>query len=192
MSTTPQTLTLAGEDYVVIRRDEYELLRAAADEDATDAAIIQHVLDDPDQTWAPADLVRRIAEGEHPVRVWRTHRGMTARALAAAAGIPSSYLSAIERGVKPGSVKALKSLATALTWRWMTSRDSRDFWSGSGPPRCPALGVGRPPRPALRRHMPSSRMNASRFRRERHFTELPLDGRSLDDRCDIGQAHASA
>ena len=77
-------------------------------------AAIRRVLDDPDETWAPAELVRRIVEGEHPVRVWRTHRGMTARSLAAAAGIPSSYLSAIERGVKPGSVKALKSLATAL------------------------------------------------------------------------------
>ncbi len=114
MSTAPPTLTLAGEDYVVIRRAEYERLRAAADEEATDVAIIERVLDDPDQTWAPADLIRRIADGEHPVRVWRSHRGMTARALAAAAGIPSSYLSAIERGVKPGSVKALNSLATAL------------------------------------------------------------------------------
>ncbi|MXY24049.1 MAG: helix-turn-helix transcriptional regulator [Acidobacteria bacterium] len=114
MSPTPQTLTLAGEDYVVIRREEYEQLRAAADEDAADLAVIRRVLDDPDQIWAPADLVRRIAEGEHPVRAWRTHRSMTARALAAKAGIPSSYLSAIERGAKPGSVKALKSLATAL------------------------------------------------------------------------------
>ena len=113
MTTTPQTLTFAGEDYVVIRRDEYERLRAAA-EDAADIADIQRVLDDSDQTWAPADLVRRIADGEHPLRVWRTHRGMTARALATAAGIPSSYVSAIERGVKPGSVKALKSLAAAL------------------------------------------------------------------------------
>ena len=114
MTTTPQTLTLAGEDYVVIPRDEYERLRAAIDEDAADIAAIQRVLDDSDQTWAPADLVRRIAAGEHPLRVWRTRRGMTARALAAAAGIPSSYVSAIERRVKPGSVKALKSLATAL------------------------------------------------------------------------------
>ena len=114
MTTTPQTLTLAGEDYVVIPRDEYDRLRAAADEDAADVAAIRRVLDDPDETWAPAELVRRIVEGEHPVRVWRTHRGMTARSLAAAAGIPSSYLSAIERGVKPGSVNALKSLATAL------------------------------------------------------------------------------
>lgn len=114
MTITPQALTLAGEDYVVIRRDEYEALRAAVDDDALDAAIIQRVLNDPDQRWAPADVVRRIADGEHPVRVWRTHRGMTARALAAAAGVPSSYLSAIERGKKPGSVKALTQLATAL------------------------------------------------------------------------------
>ena len=114
MTTTPQTLTLAGENYVVIRRDEYERLRPAADEDAADVDAIRGVLDAPDETWAPADLVRRISEGEHPVRVWRTHRGMTARALADAAGIPSSYLSAIERGVKPGSVKALNSLAVAL------------------------------------------------------------------------------
>ena len=114
MTITPQALTLAGEDYVVIRRDEYEALRAAVDDDAMDAAIIQRVLNDPDQRWAPADVVRRIADGEHPVRVWRTHRGMTARALAAAAGVPSSYLSAIERGKKPGSVKALTRLATAL------------------------------------------------------------------------------
>ena len=114
MTTTGQTVTLAGEDYVIVRREEYDALRAAVDDDAMDAAIIQRVLADPDQTWASADLVRRIAGGEHPVRVWRTHRGMTARALAAAAGLPGSYLSAIEQGKKPGSVKALTHLATAL------------------------------------------------------------------------------
>ena len=43
MTTTPQTLTLAGEDYVVIPRDEYERLRAAADEDAADVAAIRRV-----------------------------------------------------------------------------------------------------------------------------------------------------
>ena len=42
---------------------------------------------------------------------------MTARALAAVAAIPSPYLSTIERKVKPRSVKALKSLATALDGR---------------------------------------------------------------------------
>ena len=69
MTTTPQTLTLAGEDYVVIPRDEYERLRAAADEDAAAVAAIPRVLDDPDETWVPAELVRRIVEGEHPARL---------------------------------------------------------------------------------------------------------------------------
>ena len=114
MTTTPQTLTLAGEDYVVIPRDEYERLRAAADDHAADVAAIRRVLDDPDDTCAPAELLRRIVEGEHPVRVWRPHRSMSARSLAVAAAIPSSCLSATERRVKPGSLKALKSLATAL------------------------------------------------------------------------------
>ena len=41
MTTTPQPLTLAGEDYVVIPRNEYERLRAAADDDAADVAGIK-------------------------------------------------------------------------------------------------------------------------------------------------------
>ena len=54
MTTTPQTLSLAGEDYVLIPRGEYERLRAAPDEDAADVGVIRRVLDDPDETWAPA------------------------------------------------------------------------------------------------------------------------------------------
>ena len=68
MTTTPQTLTLAGEDHVVIPRDEYERLRAAADEDAADVAALQRVLNDPDEICAPPEFVRHIVEGEHPVR----------------------------------------------------------------------------------------------------------------------------
>jgi DNA-binding XRE family transcriptional regulator len=89
-------------------------LRKVVDEDAMDAAIMRRVMEDPRQEWAPADLVRRIAAGEHPVRVWRGHRGMTASTLAAAAGIAGSYLSAIETGKKPGSINAMKRIARAL------------------------------------------------------------------------------
>lgn len=56
----------------------------------------------------------RLIDGEHPVRVWREHRRMRAKDLAAASGIASSYLSAIETGKKPGSVSALKRIAAAL------------------------------------------------------------------------------
>ena len=52
--------------------------------------------------------------GEHPVRVWRDYRGMKSGELAVAAGLAASYLSSIENGKKPGSVKAMKRIAAAL------------------------------------------------------------------------------
>ena len=114
MNNAPQTVTLAGEEYAVVPRAEYEALRTAVDEDAMDAAIIQRVLEDPDQELVPFDLVKRIADGEHPVRVWREYRGMKAGELAATASVAASYLSNIENGKKPGSVKALKRIAGTL------------------------------------------------------------------------------
>jgi len=62
----------------------------------------------------PMASYRRIRGGEHPVRVWREHRGLGLNALARASGVNASYLSEIENGAKPGSVAALKKLAAAL------------------------------------------------------------------------------
>jgi len=52
--------------------------------------------------------------GAVPVRVWREHRGLSARALAGRAGISAAYLSQIETGRKPGSFDAMARLARAL------------------------------------------------------------------------------
>ena len=60
------------------------------------------------------ELVDRLLAGENPVRAWREYRGLTGVELAAAAGVAASYLSAIENRKKPGSINALKRLATAL------------------------------------------------------------------------------
>ncbi len=111
---THPIITLGGEEYFVVPRAEYEALRNAVDEDAMDSATIQRVLDDPDQELVPFELVKRIASREHPVRVWRDYRDMKAGELATAAGIAASYLSDIENGKKPGSVKAMKRIAAAL------------------------------------------------------------------------------
>jgi len=62
----------------------------------------------------PMALYRRIRSGEHPVRVWREHRGLGLNALARVSGVNASYLSEIENGAKPGSAAALKKLAAAL------------------------------------------------------------------------------
>jgi hypothetical protein len=62
----------------------------------------------------PAGIVRRLCAGESPVRVFRQHRGLRAVDLARRAGIGASYLSEIEAGRKPGSIRALRGLAEAL------------------------------------------------------------------------------
>ena len=95
-------------------RAEYDMLRSAAGEDALDAAILRRALEDPGEEIVPFELAERIADGAHPVRAWRDHRGMKAGELAAAAGVAASCLSDIENGKKPGSVKALKRIARAL------------------------------------------------------------------------------
>ena len=64
--------------------------------------------------YLPVELVKRMIAGESPIRIWREHRGMTAKALAEASGVSAAYLSQIETGGKPGSVKALAALAKAL------------------------------------------------------------------------------
>jgi DNA-binding XRE family transcriptional regulator len=75
-------------DLVLLPRADYEALRAGV---------------------APASTPRPA-----PLRAWRRARGLGVRALAAAAGIDPGYLSQIETGRKPGSVKALRALALAL------------------------------------------------------------------------------
>ena len=64
--------------------------------------------------YVPIELSKRLMAGEVPVRVWREHRGLSARALAARAGISAAYLSQIETGKKPGSFDAMAKLARAL------------------------------------------------------------------------------
>lgn len=110
-----QILTFNDKDYAVVSRAEYEALRLAVDEDEMDIAIARRVLEDVEEELVPFELAERIADGVHPVRVWREYRGMTASSLANESGIAQSYLSDIESGKKPGSVKALKRIATALS-----------------------------------------------------------------------------
>jgi DNA-binding Xre family transcriptional regulator len=108
-------------DTVTLTRAEYEALLARI-EDAEDNSLLDNVearerelgKEKARADYLPGELVRRLIDGEHPVRVWRAHRGLTREALAAAAGIAPSYLSEIETRHKPGSFSALAKLAAAL------------------------------------------------------------------------------
>ncbi len=68
----------------------------------------------PTKDALPVELMERLLVGESPIRIWREHRGISARKLAVRAKVDVSYLSQIETGKKPGSAKALASLARAL------------------------------------------------------------------------------
>ena len=64
--------------------------------------------------YLPVEAVDRILDGEHPLRVWREHRGMTLRGLAAAADVAFNHISEIEGGREPGSAEALRRIAAVL------------------------------------------------------------------------------
>ena len=108
-------------DTVTLRRADYEALLEAAEDVADRAALaaFERRVASEGLAAVRADSLTleeasRLVEGESPVRVWREHRGMTARALAAAAEVNAAYLSEIESGKKPGSAAALVRLAKAL------------------------------------------------------------------------------
>jgi DNA-binding XRE family transcriptional regulator len=106
---------------VMLTRTEYEALIRRI-EDAEDNAAIDRVEARIEKMgfaaatadYLSGDLVTRLVAGEHPIRIWRTHRGMTREALAAAAGVSPSYLTEIETRRKPGSFDAMIKLAGAL------------------------------------------------------------------------------
>jgi DNA-binding Xre family transcriptional regulator len=103
-------------DTVVLRRADFEALLREA-EDAADTAQMREAearVAAGEDEYVPIELTRRLIAGEVPVRVWREHRDLSARALAARAGISAAYLSQIETGKKPGSFEAMAKLARAL------------------------------------------------------------------------------
>jgi mRNA interferase RelE/StbE len=109
------------EDTVTIDRAEWARLLAEL-EDAEDRAAIRagrafeaaHGRGFLRENSLSGDEARRLLDGESPVRVWRGKRGLTQRALAAAAGIAPGYLADIEAGRKSGSAEVLSRLARAL------------------------------------------------------------------------------
>lgn len=69
------------------------------------------------RNYLSGEEARRLLNGESAIKVWREKRGISQRALAAAADVSPSYLAEIEAGRKPGSVDAIRKLAQALEVR---------------------------------------------------------------------------
>lgn len=108
--------TPSGDRMAILPLAEYERLVEAA-EDADDVAAYDRIkqrIAAGEEELVPLDIVNRILDGENKVRVWREHRGMTARELAGRSGVSGAYLSQIETGARDGSVDVMKRIAEAL------------------------------------------------------------------------------
>jgi DNA-binding XRE family transcriptional regulator len=99
-----------GADFVLMALDEFKALEDAADQLAAAAAYTASRGDEK----IPHAIVKRLAKGENPIRVWRDHRGMSLDQLASATGRGKSFLSEIENGKKSGSIETLRAIAKAL------------------------------------------------------------------------------
>ncbi|MSO92547.1 MAG: XRE family transcriptional regulator [Rhodospirillales bacterium] len=97
-----------------VTRSQFKAL-AERVEDLEDVLFLSRAEASSDERkYLPVKMVERMVAGESRIRIWRENRGMTAKMLAEAAGVDPAYLSEIETGKKPGSVKALQSVAKAL------------------------------------------------------------------------------
>jgi hypothetical protein len=115
MTDLPKPMSITKDKVVLSRSAWNDLIEKL--EDAEDRAAVRvskartkSGIDDG----LPAALYRQMRAGEHPVRIWRTHRKLGLNTLAEKASVARSYLSEIENGKKPGSAAALQRIARAL------------------------------------------------------------------------------
>ena len=98
--------------FAVLPIDEYERLLEIADEAAGIRAFDAYKATRPETF--PDEVASRLLNGEHPVKVFREHRGITQTQLAESAGLRQAYVSQIEAGSRVGTVDVLKRVAEAL------------------------------------------------------------------------------
>ena len=99
-------------EMITIPVAEYDRLLAAAEELADIAAFDRAVA--KNEEGMPHEVLRRIIDGENPVRVIRDWRGLSAAELARVSGVNRVQVHEIETGKKQGSVATVHKLALAL------------------------------------------------------------------------------
>ena len=113
-----QTINTGGaSELVVIPRADYDRLIAELEDaqDSASAKAFEAREARGEAEFLPWELAKRLRRGEHPVLVWRDHRGLTQKALAEQAKMTAAQLSEIEKAKKTGSVATLQKLASVLS-----------------------------------------------------------------------------
>lgn len=112
---TAQFVQIGEQKIAMLPLAEYELLLSAAEDHADVAAAAKaQARREMGEEYVPSSVVDRLLAGENPLRVWRTHRGLSLDELGKMVGRQSSFLSKLERGANEGGVRLWASLAQAL------------------------------------------------------------------------------
>tara|TARA_Y100001934_G_scaffold38363_1_gene44733 strand:+ start:88 stop:354 length:267 start_codon:yes stop_codon:yes gene_type:complete len=70
--------------------------------------------EETEESSLPLDVLERLLDGEHPLKVFRRHRALTQKQLTDLTGLNATYLSQIETRKRRGSTRVYRRLATAL------------------------------------------------------------------------------
>lgn len=100
-------------EMITIPRAEYDRLMRAA-EDLADVLAFDKAMAEGGES-IPAEFVKRMIDGENPVRVYRSLRGLTQVQLSERSGVNRVQIADIEAGRKSGSVDTVCKLAAALS-----------------------------------------------------------------------------
>ncbi len=103
-------------EYAVVPYEEWLRLQELAEEaeDVRDARAAQQSLASGADESIPAELVKRLHQGESPLRVWREFRGLTRTELAQRSGLAPATIEEWEKGHRVGGADVLDRLARAL------------------------------------------------------------------------------
>lgn len=99
--------------FYVVPADIWERVKEMV-ADAEDAAAYAEAVANDDGVRYPAPVAHAMADGAHPLKAWREHKGLSLQALATAAGVSKPCVSQIEGGKRAGTAATLKKLAGAL------------------------------------------------------------------------------
>ena len=112
---TVQIVKIAGQKIAMLPFEEYRKLMDVAedkaDEQAADEVAARR---DAGEEYLPVELADRIMDGENPLRVWRTYRGLTQGQLGQEVKRQAAFISKLESGEAEGGVGLWARLADAL------------------------------------------------------------------------------
>ncbi|KJE37063.1 hypothetical protein UF64_01645 [Thalassospira sp. HJ] len=111
-------------EFAVVPWDEYVKLFKPTEDDLDRIAYDQAVVHD-DGVRFPAAVIKRLSDGENPVRVYREYYDLTQEELGAKVGVTGTYIGAVERDARPLS----KKLAVKIASVFKVDADDLEPWS---------------------------------------------------------------